>query len=258
MPLNEYKKFLAFLSVACITLTGGGCNSIRSTMLTRDEGNNYWTKVECLDGVPITLKVPTHIRISVIDQHFLTKVSAGGVSKWERVELDVPVRSVAVNYIYTEKIFTVDFARPAAGTMDLTLEMDEKEQYFKKIQDKVTDETIDDVANLISKVAPSGLFIPASSGDDASLKEVSSTVAVEIFEIDDPTLELKLSEFLMCHVNKSHDAWVAPPGVDNIRRVDLNNSHAHPSDELCPNCGPIPLGATSSMQGDSYLVDQAP
>ncbi len=239
MPLNHFRKTIALLGIGWMAAASIGCHSIRSTLLTRDESNSCWMTVKHLKGVPITLKVPTHLRVSVVEQHFLTQVSAGGITKWERVEVDVPLRVVTVDTIKTEKIFTVDFVRPAAGTLDLTLEMQDKEQYFSKIQDKVVDETINDVSNLISKVAPGGLFKPAASDSTASLTPVNSIVATEIFEVDDPMLEIKLNEFLKCHINKSHDAWVAPPGVDSIRRVDLNNSHLNPTDQLCPTCDPM-------------------
>lgn len=203
-------------------------------MLARNECNTAWAQERHLPGVPITLSVPTHLKVTVKSKHYLAKVSAGGVSRVERVQLDVPIRAAEHEFINTEKIFTVDFKRPAAGTMDLTLDFKEDAQYFKQIKDKVTDETIKDVTALVGKLAPSGLFTPASTGvEDLNLTEVESVVAVEIFEIDAPDFELQVAEFLRCHLNKSHDAWVAPPGVDSIPRVGFENGRGHRV-QLCP------------------------
>src|SRR5690606_10199716 len=118
-------------------------------------------------------------------------------------------------FIRTEKIFTVAFKRPAAGTMTMTLDFKDDEQYFKQIQHEVEDETIKDVTALLQAIAPGGLIgAPASrEAGDPWIEVVESTVAVALFEIDDPEFELKVSNFLQCHLNQAHDAWVMPPGV---------------------------------------------
>ncbi len=54
---------------------------------------------------------------------------------------------------------------------------------------------------------------------DEQLEEISSVVAVGMFEIDAPDFEQQVSTFLNCHLNQAHDAWVVPPTVDSIRRV---------------------------------------
>ena len=216
------------VSLICFVLIGvcSGCVSIRSIMLHRDESNLSWQKTRHLPGVPITLKVPTHLEVSVKEKHYLTTVKAGGVERVERVKLDAPIRSVSTEFIKTEKIFTVDFKRPAAGTMKLSLEMKDDEQYFEKIQHEVEDKTIEAVSGLVKNLLPSG-FATASGGGsslDNQLKEVESTVAVEVFEIDAPDFELQVSEFLRCHLNQSHDAWVVPNGVGGYSRVGVSTT----------------------------------
>ncbi len=218
-----------------------GCTSIRSVMLHRDESNTTWEKERHLPGVPITLKVPTHLKVTVVEKHFLVANTIGGVQQVTRVSMPVPVRAVYHEAIYTEKIFTVDFKRPAAGTFDINATMQDNEQYFKQIQHKGEDKTLNEIANIISKVAPSGLFKPASEGgpDANGITTVESVVAVRVFEIDAPDLQQQLTAFLECHVNKAHDAWVVPPGVDEIRRLPLTVKPGEKyRDPLCsgPDC----------------------
>ena len=247
-----------------------GCTSMRSIFLHRDESNTSWTKERRLPGVPITLRVPTHLRVTVVEKHFLVVNSGTGETRVTRVNLPSPIRAVTHELVYTEKIFTVDFKRPAAGKMKLSAEFEN--QYFKKIEHEVEDETIEQVANLLSKIAPGGLFSPASIGESKAfadnVQEVDSVVAVRLFEIDEPDFEEQLTAFLDCHVNQSHDAWVSPPGVEEIRRLPLTqfsgNAYRDPlcTQGDCENAGEqIPVlerGAQDSelpMEGVPTLPD---
>lgn len=223
---------IPFLLIASLISTG--CTSIRSVMLARNEHNTAWAQERHLPGVPITLSVPTHLKVAIKEKYYLTSVSAGGVTRVERVKLDVPVYRVDHEFINTEKIFTVDFKRPAAGTMDLTLDFKDDTQYFKQIQHEVKDETIKDVTALLDTLLPAGLGgVPAMEGADIPVREVESVVAVEIFEIDAPDFELQVAEFLRCHLNQAHDACVMPPGVEVLPRVGFHDD-GHPGIQLHP------------------------
>ncbi len=223
--MRRWDRF--WLSMALVAaLAAGGCVSMRSVMLHRNESNTAWEKTRHLPGVPITLKVPTHLQISIVEKHFLTKAQDG----YRRVELPVPVRRVQMDFQYTERIFTVDFKRPAAGTLDLKLRFKEDQQYFEQIEQRVIDQTIQDVAKLIGAIAPRGVLAPAvaASAVPADLVEIESVVAVGWFELDDPTFEHQVSAFLHCHLNQAHDAWVVPPGVTSLRRAPLVDDNPHP------------------------------
>jgi hypothetical protein len=94
-------------------------------------------------------------------------------------------------------------------------------------------------------------------------------VAVGIFEIEAPDFEEKVRKFIDCHVNKSHDAWVVPPNVENINRVGMaegaNAQVPYPIVPLCPEnahhppilihdpsttrLGPIPEGIPTPAGG---------
>lgn len=226
-----------------ILITGGtlglcvlaGCSSSRSTLLTRDESNTAWQQNKS-KGIPITLKVPTHIQVTVIDKQYLQLVTDPlGVTKVERLALEVPVRLVKIDKHYTEKVFTVDFVRPAAGPFTMDVDFDAEKQYFEKVNNTLTDNTISEIGTLINTISPGGLFRTASAGGDAiesKLKEIESVVATELFEVDSPTLERDVQMFLECHLNKAHDAYVVPAPAKIIRE-SLRGDH-NPQPILCP------------------------
>ncbi|GIW95048.1 MAG: hypothetical protein KatS3mg110_3089 [Pirellulaceae bacterium] len=231
MLLNIYSKYRLY---ACLVMLAhgllAGCTSMRSVMLHRNESNTAWEKTRHLPGVPITLKVPTHLQITVLEKHFLSKDG----TQYHRVDLPVPVRRVQMDFQYTERIFTVDFKRPAAGTLDLKVRFRNDQQYFEQIEQRVIDQTIQDVAKLIGAIAPRGLApAVAASAVPPDLVEIESVVAVGWFELDDPAFEQQVAAFLHCHLNQAHDAWVVPPGVESPRRVPLIDENPHPV-PLCP------------------------
>ncbi len=100
--------------VAVVPTFMNGCSSSRSTLLTRNECNTGWSKVAHLHGTPITLKVPTHLRVYIYQKHYIEQVNIAGVTRWQPVEMPC-VYDFGSEVLYTEKIFTTDFIRPAAG-----------------------------------------------------------------------------------------------------------------------------------------------
>ena len=94
---------------ACLGLSillAPGCASIKSDMVTRDESNQCW-EVRHLTGVPVTVRLVTHLRVEIIESHYLKSDGTPVAS--------VVGREVKHTPISTPKIFTVDFKRPAAG-----------------------------------------------------------------------------------------------------------------------------------------------
>jgi hypothetical protein len=225
--------------VSVFLLVSAGCTSMRSVMLHRNECNTGWEKTRHLPGVPITLKVPTHLQIVVLEKHYLVR----SANDYKRIELPVPVRRVETEFKYTDRIFTVDFKRPAAGTLDLKVRFKDQDQYFQEIQQRVVDETIQDVAKLIGAIAPRGVVGPAMAAAAApqDLVEIETVVAVGWFEIDDPNFEQQVANFLHCHLNQAHDAWVMPPGTVAPRRLPLVDDHGTAT-PLCPPTTVWPSG----------------
>jgi hypothetical protein len=232
------KNCLALLALLVLS----GCNSIQSTMIERDESNQQWDRKGPLQGIPITLKVPTHLKLYVFDKHYLEVVdidAAGKTQKVQPVALDIPLRDFAHEFMYTEKIFTVDFKRPAAGTSNLRLDMTE-EQYFAKIQHDVADQTIEAVTGLLGSLFPKEGMLPSprtttTPSRKPNLKELKALVAVGVFEIEAPDFEQQVAGFLNCHVNKAHDAWVVPPCTGPFQRIPPQD-HLEVSYPLVPLC----------------------
>jgi len=223
-----------------LTILCGGCASSESNVLTRNEMNNDWSMIKHVKGIPITVKIPTHLKLYVFEKYYLQEVAVGGVSEIRAVELNVPVRDFAQDFVFTEKVVMVDFKRPAAGEFELEVDLSD-DQYIEKIRHDVTDQTIERVTELVGKLVPGGVADLASAPEgsgviDSKIKEIKSVVAVGVFEIDAPDFEAQMAEFLNCHVNNAHDAWVVPPWVDGVHRPSPDRSSIGPN--LCPesNC----------------------
>ncbi|MCG8648759.1 MAG: hypothetical protein MI861_02940, partial [Pirellulales bacterium] len=54
-----------------------GCSSTRSILLHRGQCDQSWQTERYLNGVPITVQVPTHIKVDVVEHHFLGLVPTG-------------------------------------------------------------------------------------------------------------------------------------------------------------------------------------
>jgi hypothetical protein len=268
--LGQARDWLLPFALGMLVLTG--CTSISSQMITRDATNTCWQQETGLQGIPITLKVPTHLKLYVYDKHYLEYVNgvvpdaSHAVAQVQTIPLDVPVRDFASEFMYTEKIFTVDFKRPAGGTYNLRLAMTD-DQYFQNIQHDVTDQTIKDVTRLLSALLPPGNVLPATAGGTPgvapNVSEIKSLAAVGVFEIADPSFQQQVLAFLNCHLNKSHDAWVAAPGVDSVNRVGIppwgNVQTPYPPVPFCPgnacHCNPA---ADSGPSTDVAPIPSSP
>jgi hypothetical protein len=201
-----------------------GCNSISSSMLNRLEtddfvGNsNGEPKKHCqtrpYKGVPITLRVPTHVDVAVQEKVRFS------FSDGELCAIRTPKRHLSVDteLIYTDKVFTVDVKRPAAGTADYTLEFGgqtaslDNRQYFKELKSKIVDETIEDVTGAIDTVFSA---VPASKSgddngetltqrDDVKFFDQTRTVAWKRFDVDAADFEMQVAAFVQQHLNGCH------------------------------------------------------
>ena len=135
-----FRLFLMLTALAIIA----GCNSISSTMLTRLEtddfvGNSNGNhKRHCqtrpYKGVPITLRVPTHVDVAIEEKVRFSLDTAE--QQVYRLESDPTHRHLSVypSLIYTDKVFTVDVKRPAAGTADYTMQFGSESDAFDNRQ----------------------------------------------------------------------------------------------------------------------------
>ena len=256
------KRIIATLLLAAIVAIELGCSSSRSTVFLRDENNLCWTK-KCAKGVPITLKVPTHVKLFVYETHFLERVKVGEVERLQFMQTPVVVRDFAQDYIYTEKMIMVDFKRPAAGAFNLDVEMTE-DQYISRIQHDVTDETISEVGSLLTDLIEADFFAPptdlSSAGglsldNNANVAKVKSVVAAGVFEIDDPNFEKDIMEFVNCHINKPCSTGnISFQGcTDMLPTAGANVTQVQPADMNAPM-----VEQTSDIKVPADLVVEAP
>lgn len=215
----RYCTVLMLISIAI------GCSSIESTFLARNESNTGWSKISHLKGVPVTVEVPSHLKVVIREKHFIAPTAT---HDFAFIKLPAPIRDVTTEIVKTAKVFTVDFKRPLAGKAKLDMELDQERQYFTKIAQQVEDETISSIGDLIGDLDSVGFHL-AGSGKNHSpdqLREVSSVVAIQMFEIDDPNLEVNVVEFLNCHLNQSHDAFTVPASVHSTGGSGLGSPNA--------------------------------
>jgi hypothetical protein len=119
-------------------------------------------------------------------------------------------------------VFTVDLKRPAAGTLKYGVTFDEKSQYFKEITYKNVDETIKDITEIISSLPtkptktaePSGKKPqeppPETTKKNASLEEISRTIAWKRFDIQAPDLENQIAIFVNEHLGDCGNSTISP------------------------------------------------
>jgi hypothetical protein len=103
---------LLTLAVAC--LIGAGCSSIQSTHVKRNEEMCGWETTH-LHGIPVTLQVPHHFRVEVIETSWEKN---GNLVRDAATKVPVTTHDVNVAVADTQEIFTVDFVKPGAGTLN--------------------------------------------------------------------------------------------------------------------------------------------
>lgn len=224
-------KYICVLLLA-ITGSSSGCSSITSTFLHRSESNQSWAKVRRLRGAPVTVKVPTHVRVDINEVHYYVSDAEKGMV---RIKLCNPVRNMKYNYVYDEKVFTVDVKRPGSGTADSTLNFVDQAtkkdaQYLASVNTTIVDNTIKDASALINTIGMK-LIGPMKTADNMSreqlekVKSYESLVATEIFSLDDPDFEAQMEGFLHLHLNCCHNCGdpVPPPACKDCVIDSQNN-----------------------------------
>jgi hypothetical protein len=189
-----------------------GCRSAISTHVVPDPVEGGW-KTERMRGIPVTVKVPTHLEVRVIERRYL---APGTFEKFHT--------ALIVEHEVREKdqVFTVDSVRPAAGKMTYTGKLENKlnPQFFSKFDTNIEDETIKDIAPLIPKLPDiltnlkRAKAISLSTGNVPevadSVVRVDSLVAVKVFDVHDPNLTACVQEFLNQYVNNCTPPCPAP------------------------------------------------
>ncbi len=218
--------------VLVVALIATGCRSTNSFFMTRFDSDQLAASsnghlgihdnAKPFKGVPITLKVPTHVDITVRETIYLDIKTLDPVIT-ERRSLNAIATTV-----YSDKLFSVDPKRAAAGQTDYTLDMNDKHpekdqrQYFKSVAQKITDDTIKDVTKALDSILP--LLAPkkapgASSFADepivtGEILEVYRDVAWRRFDISSPDFEEQVRLFVEEHMNSCHSCCL--PGSELV------------------------------------------
>jgi len=194
-------RLVAILSFV-LAAASCGCTSIRSTLFSYDGCEDCGRVKKHLKGVPTTLAVPTHLLVTV------TQVEWGKVDPTTGAVVLMPelkTQDVDIKPVVQPEIFTVDFKRPASGTLSYKLGFDKDRQYITSIENELEDTTIKDVAGLVAAVikavpAPARGFVrDATAGNP--LVPFPNVVATELFAISEPDLQNRVQAFLAKYVN---------------------------------------------------------
>ena len=225
---------ILFTILALSTLSG--CTTLVSTMLHRDESDNFYKNQNLpLKGVPMALKVPTHLDVWIEETYYLQMTPRG-------LEEYLPERrnlGITTTPVMTKKIFTVDFKRPAAGSLAYDMGFNE-DQYLNKVANKIEDKTISDVTAAVQRVATAFAKPTAANFGSDDLKnkiiEGARHVAFRRFDIDAPDFEQQLATFVYDHMNACHDCGgpKKPPRYEDIGRIIPGASRGTPWQPRAP------------------------
>lgn len=190
---------LALLTVA-FAMTSVGCSSIRSTLFAYDGCQDCTRVKKHLHGVPTTLEVPTHLRVTV------TRIRWGKVDPTGAVVFakDLETQNVDIQTITQKEIFTVDFKRPASGSLAYKLTFDPERQYIKGVENEVIDTTIKDVAGLVAavlKAVPARAQVREVTAQADNFTYFQDVIASEVFALSEPDLQERMEAFLAKYVN---------------------------------------------------------
>lgn len=207
------KKVLLF----AVLLTATGCSSFRTSAVDRVENDMLVVNPDCpMKGVPVSLRVPSHLELCVVETTYWEKVDeAGKKPTLAPLHTCRPTRSVSHDICYTEKIFLVDPVRPGAGLQNYGFEFqssgdaakkeDAGKGYLKNVTYMADDRTITESASLLANSL--GLInalqtsANAPNQNTANLVSTDRTVAFGRFDINSPTYEMDVAAFLDCYVN---------------------------------------------------------
>ena len=223
-----------------LSATSIGCSSIKTTAYDRLEDDTIVANPEeHLKGVPVSLRVPTHLELKVVEKTFW---------RAEGTEL-IPItscrrtRTVSHTVKYTEKIFLVDPVRPAAGPNatdqnnrysgfygfsfrndDLTAKQradgetkeyeDSGKGYLSGLNYHIEDKTIERSAQLLAKslsfiktFSPAGVTVGADDEKEEmklGVLETTRVIAWSRFDLNSEHYEEDVMGFLNTYLNQKN------------------------------------------------------
>ena len=164
------------LFVLILTLMSG-CTSIRTTVLDRSESGHLSPNPDrALKGVPVMLKVPTHIDVHIVQIDYWTPNEATGELELMKVKNgEFPNRQVKTELKRTEQMFLVDPKRPGAGLgmYAFGFSDDAGKGYLANASYKSQDKTFDSSVALFRQISKT---LGATTGADSDGDEKEETV----------------------------------------------------------------------------------
>ena len=189
--------------ILLIPLLHVGCTSFNTMTLGRLDNDSLF--VECFGhkqkGIPVKLKVPTHVVVSIYEQQVLLRGDDG-----VRLQsFSPPQYEVESELSYTDKVFLVDFVRPAGGSLTIGspgsngITFDD-DQYFKTIKAEVQEETMKQIGTALDTVkgalTSAGGIVEGEDTDHPNLKFEKSIIACQRFDLARPHWEEEVNAFV--------------------------------------------------------------
>ena len=166
----------------------------------------------------MTVKLTTHTDVWIEEDYYVEFDPKNPKTIREPLS-DIRMLNVRAEPVRTEKIIVVDFKRPAAGMLNANMDFNE-DQFFKKVQSSIQDETINESAKLLKTVI--GLVKPMSAGltqspvtDNANRKKLTRVVAYQRFDVNEPAYEQEMDAFISRHLNACNQCG-SPPSYDHV------------------------------------------
>ena len=209
----------ASLLCLIILLATSGCTSFKTTIMQRASDSRLYPNQPCAltTGIPVKLKVPTHVEVTVKETYFIEKSEDAGTKRTVYRELPIkdtkscPINPlyVTTKVIYTDKVFTVDFRRPAGGTFTLSETSFDSEQYFANLKAAYTEKTLEDIGTALTtlKTIP-GIGSSGETKGNVNLSVGERQVASMRFDISELGWEDCLNEFVSQHLGPT--AMICP------------------------------------------------
>jgi hypothetical protein len=170
-------------------------------------------------------------------QGILTAAVASAQETHTLVSFTPPQYIVERELQYTDKVFLVDFKRPAGGVLDLTEASMDDEQYFAKIKAEITERTLQDIGYALDKVADplsklgtkqeTNSAIPTSSETPVAetnnnVNFQKSVIATQRFDISEAGWEERLQAFVSEFIAVDNGMMITPAEMP-IDSMEMNS-----------------------------------
>ncbi len=164
-----------------------------------------------------------------LDEQFLQSKKFEAEQNYRLVSFNPPQYIVESEIQYTDKVFLVDFKRPAGGVLDVTSVKMDDEQYFADVQAKVTERTVEDISSVLAKFTPKAskaLEAKPTSADTPESEANSevhfqkSVVAMKRFDISQQGWEQVMMHFVNGKLQGTDEVALRPSPQYMIQSAD--------------------------------------